>query len=415
MPDLAVPPPIGLYPQPSQGGGANPTQALGLFESLTRNQLLMQELKAKNAIGQVYQESLNPDLTLNPEKARDALQKYPEALFGGQAPQQLQNVIGTQTQNSNQFKQILSTVFGALGDNPSNESVNAAAATARRLGVPTNLVLPIQDSLINSRNRPQTQGMIRNLGLSPAEQSNRQELVGPGGARGTIPTTSANIAGVLPTGLGLTAQASANRLVEDQGVASKFNERMTPWTEALRAVNDFQAKGGNFGPGAEARQDVAGLIQSLSPTLGAALGIDPKKLADFAGAKKYLTQTLQNRAGSLGVHSDQGLSTTVSGSPNVHVTDFALPDLIKTGIAVNRAEQAQIQEASKAGPENYAAAKADWTKKNDIRAFKIDLMEPAERAKFLKSLTPAERARVNNSLRSADEAGIIDMPAAAKR
>jgi len=198
----------------------------------------------------------------------------------------------------------------------------------------------------------------------------------------------------------------------DLARARGFGQEMLPWKEALDAVNDFESKGGKFGPGAEARQDVQAFVQALSPKLASALGIDPKELADFAKAKKYLAQGLQTRAAGFGTGTADHLATAAAGTPNVHVTDLALPDLIKMNMAARRAEQAQTMDARKAGPMGYSDAAGSWSSKNDIRAFALDQLSPEARTKLLGSLkkgTP-EYTRFNNSLRSAYEHGLMTPP-----
>ena len=65
MPDISSAPAIGsptaLYPQPPAQQGAlsgNPGQVLDLMRSITQNQMLQNELKARTAIGQAYQGAL---------------------------------------------------------------------------------------------------------------------------------------------------------------------------------------------------------------------------------------------------------------------------------------------------------------------------------------------------------------------
>jgi hypothetical protein len=150
----------------------------------------------------------------------------------------------------------------------------------------------------------------------------------------------------------------------------------------------------------------------LSPTIARWAGIDPNELKDYAKADKYLTQAVQTRAAGFGAHTDQQLATTISGSPNVHINDLAVDDVLKAMIATRRAEQAQTMEARKAGPIGYSDAAGSWSARNDIRAFSLDQLTPEGRAKLLGSLkkgTP-EWTRFNNSLRSAYENGLMTPP-----
>jgi hypothetical protein len=121
---------------------------------------------------------------------------------------------------------------------------------------------------------------------------------------------------------------------------------------------------------------------------------------------------VQNRASGFGVHTDQGLATTISGSPNVSVNDLAVKDVIKSAMALRQAEHAQTLTASKAGAPNYSAAAAAWPAQHDVRAFLLDKLDPDARAKLLGSLkkgTP-EYEKFNRTLREAYEYGLMQRP-----
>jgi hypothetical protein len=414
--ELGVQPPTGLYPQPTQQQGglsSNPAQVLDLIRGITQNEILQKELRARNAAGQVYQGALNPDLTLDPAKFRAGLKDNPDVMFNApQVVQGAQTLIGSQTDNATRYRQILAQTVGALPPGASNEDIFNAITTATRMGVPSQYTLPVQNSILNSRNRSAAIGIVRSGGMSPGEQSTLTETVDPAtGATYKVPMSSANAGAGLPQTLSPDQQQSVQKFGTDKVVAGQFAQRSLPLQEAMRAINDADARTpGIFGPGSEGRQNFKAFWQTVYPPIAKALGVDEKELADYAKAKKYLTQSVQTRNQQLGGHSDQQLATTISGNPNVEVTDLALPDLVRTSLAAQRAEQAQMHEGFKSGGPQYTESLSQWPKRNDVRAFAIDLMPPADRAKLIKSLTPAEKTRFNNSLRSAYESGVIDRP-----
>lgn len=395
---------------------SNPGQVLDLLGSITRNQMLMNELKAKTAVGQAYQGALNPDMSLDPQKFRAGLASNPDAMWAApEATSQAQSLINSQLQYQDKQRQIISTIFGALPAKPTNEQLYNAVTTAARMGIPPANLVPWLDGIVKSPNREQAFGIVRNMGLSPGEQSTRQEMIDPStGARMTVPTAAANVmpSGALPTALSPDEQKSVEKFGQDKPYAGQYAQRALPLEQAMRAINDAQARSpGIFGPGSEGRQEFKAFWQTLTPGLAKWAGVDPKEIASYAEAKKYLVQSIQSRNQQLGGHSDQQLATTVSGNPNVQVTDLALPDLVRTALAAQRAEQSQMQEGFKAGGPRYTDALSKWPARNDVRAFALDLMPSDERDKFIKSLSPAERSRINSSLQSAYEGGIIDRPA----
>jgi hypothetical protein len=220
----------------------------------------------------------------------------------------------------------------------------------------------------------------------------------------------------MPAGLAPGGAESAQEMRGDLSRQANFGQEMAPWQEALKAANDLRTKYGEgyFGPGSKGRQDFESYFYSLAPQVAQWAGVDPEKLRDYAKADKYLTQGVQSRAAGFGAHTDQQLATTISGSPNVHVNDLAVDDVIKTAMSLRRAEYAQVQQSKKAGGPGYTEAKADWASKNDVRAFSLDLLSPEARAKLLGSLkkgTP-EYERFNNSLQAAYESGVMDRPSA---
>lgn len=423
MPDIssapAIGPPTGLYPQPpsQQGALSDPTRMIDLMGAIARNTMLQNELRARTAVGQAYQGALTPEGVDIP-RLRAGLASDPAASWMlPEAMQHVQTLAGTQFETLAKQDQAIRDVLGTLPENASKEDVFSRMVQLSRLGVPPALIVGWAGSYPNNPKAVREWvANVRNSAIGSAGISGRVAgPPGPGGEPTSISLGQANVgAGPqgMPVGLPPGGEQSALEMRADLSRAGQFGQEMFPWQEALRASGELRAKYGEgfFGPGSKGRQDFKSFFYALAPTVSRWAGVDPKALEDYAKADKYLTQAVQTRAQGFGAHTDQQLATTISGSPNVHVNDLAVDDVIKASIALRRAEHAQVMQSSKAGGPNYTGQKAQWPAQNDIRAFSLDLLTPDQRNKLVSSLTPAERRKFNSSLRTAYETGVMDRP-----
>ncbi len=246
--------------------------------------------------------------------------------------------------------------------------------------------------------------------------SRTQAPPGPGGRPQTMPLGGAGYgAGAMPTGLAPGEAESAQTRQRDLERAKGFGQEMFPWEEALGAADKLEAKYGKgyFAPGSKGRQEFESFFYGIAPTL-ASWGFGEDKLKDYAKADKYLTQAVQQRAAGFGVHTDQGLATTISGSPNVSVNDLAVKDVIKASMALRRAEHIQTLTSAQAGGPKYNEASAQWPATHDIRALTLDKLDPEARTKLLGSLkkgTP-EYEKFNRTLGEAYATGVMTRPGA---
>lgn len=414
-----VPSPSGLYPQPQQGGALTAPQALDLIGNISRNAMLMKELQGRQAIGEAYQGAINPDGTLDPQKWAAGIKSRSAAAWG------LQEAIGQLTnQQNSQFnltsgrQQLLRQIIGGMSDNPSKEELNNGLTTAVRGGIPLMEAFEAFEALKNSPNRAAAVSQFRNMGLTPAEQSSRvQGEPGIGGAPQSTTTANANRAGTVTTGLPAYAGPSIEAKTRDQTAMSNYSTDVEPIRQSLDIVEELRKKYGEgfLGEGTETRNRWKSAIQAVSPSLAKTLGIDVDTVADYDKLKKYLTNVTMSRATSFGAHSDQQLATAASGTPNVKVTDLAVPDLLRMQLALKRSEYAQVQQSVARGGnagEEYLNEKSKWPSQNDPRAFMIDLLSPEDRSKLISSMPKgsAELKRFNNSLRAGYESGVLSRP-----
>ena len=422
MAELGVQPPTGLYPQPpappSQGALSDPTRMIELFGAITRNQMLQNELKGRAAVGQAVQGALGPSgfdlgtFTNSLKNNPDAAWLAPEALKQGQdnARAQFERMMAIQQQ--------VRQLGGSLSDNPSKEELYNAFTTAVRGGVPPAEAVEMLSAVSGARNKAAVITQFRNMGLTPAEQSQRLPgTPGPGGAAQTEPIVNLNRAGTVATSLPAYAGASIDAMQKDQQIQSGYAQDVEPWRQALDKIEDLKKKygAGFLGPGTKGRQEMESWLFSISPKLARTLGVDEGKLADYASIEKYLQSGTMSRATNYGAHSDQQLASAAAATPNAKVTDLAVPELIKVQYALRRAEYAQHQQAVARGGvagEEYLNEKSNWASRNDPRAFMVDLMSPEDRQKLIGSIPKGspEWQRFNNSLRAGYESGVLNRP-----
>jgi hypothetical protein len=416
MPDLAVQPPTALYPQPPKQNSFDPGAVVDLIGKITRNEILQRELKSRAAIGSAYQDAMGDDGSFDPAKLASGLRSNPDAAWG--LPEAFSRSLEQQqAQTDLRQKQDLAarSVLGTLPPNASDEDLRHYATTLTRAGIPAPLVIGHYEWLRDKTGRDRAAAIkdLQNTAAGPA--ATMQRVPGPRGPSGeetSVPLGEANKAGGMPIGLPLGATESSTVMQGDLARARNFGGEMFPWQQALDAANALKDKYGTgyFGPGSKARQEFAATFYTLVPQLATTLGVDPEKIKNYAVADKYLTQAMQTRAAGFGHGTDAQLATTLSGSPNVGVTDLALHDLIKGSIALRRAEQAQTLTASKAGPQQYTNAASAWPAFHDIRAYTVDMLTPDARNKLISSLSPAERNKFNRTLREAYESGVLQRP-----
>jgi hypothetical protein len=422
MPDNPL---AGLYPQPQVSKPLDPFQAIqaaGAVQAFQRNQL---ELGARKAIGDEYRNALSPE-GLDVGKLLSGVKSNPAAAYG--LPEATTHILGQQgTQFNNLAAQNRAVMdfIGSMAADPTltkEKLYNEVATFGRAHHLPGNVMGPwlmgIPSDTAGVRNHVRTLANASRGAAGSAETvpftdpATGQTINAPKGA--TMFAGGAGIPGALPAGLPAGGEESARTMQGDLTRARNFGQDIFPLHQALDAANDLKAKYGEgyFAPGAKARNEFQSMIYGFSPQLSRVLHIDPEKLRDFAKADKYMTQAMQSRASAFGSHTDSALATAVSGNPNVNVNDLTVDDVLKSTIALRRAEHAQTLSASKGGGPGYTQAAASWPAQNDVRAFALDLMSPEARAKLLGSIkkgTPEWR-RFNNSLRSAYDSGIMSRP-----
>lgn len=393
---------MGDVASPSYPGAPPPSQGL----------LQGDPSRAVGLLGQIQ------DFQIRQQQA-PALGQIPAASLAGQ---HIANATAQQAQEAAATATIRNALATSLAGtpNPTADDVHSAIVNVSRANPHIAVTMP---GIINAqgdfllKDGPKgiktNAGTLLNMGLSPEGASSR--VAGPPDASGaptSISVPQANQGGPkgIQTGLAPGSEESARVMQGDLSRAGNFGQEIFPWQQALQKI---QALGpGGTGPGTKGRQDFESFLYAASPQISTMLGVDPKKIENYAEAEKYLTNATQQRAAGFGSHTDMQLATALSGSPNVHINDLAAENVTKAAIALRRMEHAQTLQNATGGPVSYTSNKAKWAASQDPRAYALDMMTPAQIQALDKSLKGSERAKFNASLKAAQDSGVLTPPQA---
>jgi hypothetical protein len=392
MPDITS----GLgYPQPQNPNrNENP---LGQAASMVEMMRGLQELKIRGA-------------------QQPALEQQPAAVLQGQQLGNQQSAVALQAAQLklrsdaiNGYKGYVAQQVTAAGDKANEETVlNAIVNAATRFNiVPAQFPeVPIetrQSLFKNGKILDNAREMYAGT-LSPELAASRVSgSVGPSGEE--TMTSLAEATGKGPITKSVPQQAQ-DQMFADQRVAGRYGQDMQPLNRALELVKQLGA--GSTGPGTEGRQKAMEFLYAAVP--GLIPESEKKNIQGRAELEKYLINDAQSRAESFGPHTNAGLSTSITGSPNVHINDLAVHDLLKARIALRKMEQATIVQSAKGGALNYPTNRANISGGMDPRAFATSTMAPEEIAALHKSLKGAERRKFNESYSHGVAAGVISPP-----
>ena len=237
------------------------------------------------------------------------------------------------------------------------------------------------------------------------------------GPPSSIPASGGGAANPLA---GMPAGAQLGQAEAAQGSASAYNNFMSNVGDApmriftlQKALGDLQ--GTNTGPGTAGRNEVISYanaaLHALDPN---APGIDPKGVAAYDEANKYLTAYAQQQANSFGSGTDSALAAAFSSNPSTHISSLAAQDVVKTNIALERMGQvaAQVAQAQNVQPGQFLQWKAQFGTQVDPRAFAFPEMAPGARAALVKQLrqSPSQYQKFAQSLQLAVQYGAVDDP-----
>jgi hypothetical protein len=366
-----IPPPNALYPQPpaaSQGLLAgDPAKAIGLLQGIAglRGQNIANDtaiMEQQHAAQRAISSTMGGYLAGIPNPSADDVRSA-AAFAARQYPQ-----IATQ------YPDIITNVMGLATNHPKGVKYGAS--------------------------------LLTNSQLTPAEVSG--EVEGPPdpvtGARTVIKVPVSNMAPGRVVNNPMGSEDSSRRMQEDLARESSYATDVLPLKKSLELVKKLGP--GGTAPGSKGRQEFESFVYGLMPQLVPAHMQD--KIKNYAELEKYLVNNASLRAQNLGPHTNEGLATAVTGSPNVHINDLAAEDLIKVQLALRNMEHAQVIQAARGGGPNYTANKTFISSQHDPRAYAIATMRPEEIENLKKTLKGPERRRFNQSLRAAIDSGVID-------
>lgn len=256
-------------------------------------------------------------------------------------------------------------------------------------------------------------GQITKRAMSEGGQTMQPSISPPGPAAGGAPAFGSNTSATMPSG-GIQTEPSPGQAVAlkssgDQYAAAGQNQatyaqQMQQLQSGLTSLQNT-----NTGPGTEARQAIASYMLALPGGIGQYLpGVDPKSIAAFDEANKYLTQAAVGSPSA--TRSDAGQNAAIQSNPSVHISNSAAQDVLKANIGFRRTEMANYAAFAKTGqdPGQFTSWLAQRNQQIDPRAYSVDLLSQPQRQGFMSSLSGQAKAKFLGSVRDAIANRIID-------
>lgn len=382
-----------LYPQPYQNPWANPQSAIQMGQGINA----LQQFGARQAVGQAYQNALNPDGSMDQEKLAAGLKNPAAAVAAPEAIGTMLDLRGKSISNDRSAFELgagqnayVANRISALANKPglSSEDVNSAVLDlARGTNIPTEVLNGWRAGMPKSG--PALKSYLTGLATSIQGAGASFDRVGAVDANGqpvAVPRGAANYNGAIPTALppgqGEALAANQGQFVKDQQDSSGIMSGVRPLQNALPLI----AKLGNtaFGPGAEGFSQVKAALQTA--------GVIPAGASDTEvrqEVNKYLKQYAGVARGA--DRSDQGLHQALGSNPNLDLTQGANLALVKNQIAMDRMSAAipvafQSAHPSAQDKTQYLDYKSKFYQNMDPRAFQFDLMSPQDRRAVIDGL-----------------------------
>lgn len=205
------------------------------------------------------------------------------------------------------------------------------------------------------------------------------------------------------------ADISAEKYSTDAAAQTGYQQALLPIQQAFEHVKALGPEG--VGPGTEQINEFKSFVQSMG--LGPIAGIDPQQVSDFDQASKYLNGAMRSN-GYTG--SDAQLDAAAKASPSMKTSYGAALAVLQKSAAMARMQNAQVQafQASGKGPEEYSKWAAGWNAKQNAAAYAFDMMDPAQRQAYVKTLSAPELTKFKASLGTAMQLGLVTPPQAAQ-
>ena len=196
------------------------------------------------------------------------------------------------------------------------------------------------------------------------------------------------------------AQTAVNKASGDAYATAQSNMATYAQREQQLQSGLTALQGTNTGPGTESRNAIESYMLGLPGGLGRWIpGVDPKSVAAFDTANKYLTAAAASNP-SAG-RSDAGLSTAIASNPSVHISNQAAQDIQKANLGFVRFEKANMQSFGGQDASQWQAHIAQRNTSIDPHAYSADLITPAQRSAYMASLSPSGKTKYFASIRDA--------------
>jgi hypothetical protein len=210
-----------------------------------------------------------------------------------------------------------------------------------------------------------------NLPPLPDSATNAAAQTAPVSPNQAMANRFGGVVGGTPLGAPEAAAASAQQYNDDAAKAKNINTTLQPLQKAVSLLNNTQT-----GQGAETINNVKGWLAAVEGPNSQVYN----QVSNAQELKKYLIQGAQNRAAAFGPQTNENLTTTFGGSPNMGMTDMADGNVMKANISLIRADNALPLLANQLGvsPGNYVSWAAQQAQQLDPRAFGADYMTKAQ-------------------------------------
>lgn len=397
----------------------DPAKVIGLMGQLNQNALFQQIYRAREGIGQAYQENVGPDGVVNEPGLRAAV-----AQRGGfMAPETMTTVQGQEgqriTNDTDRIRQgelsrgIFNTVVGTLNPNATPEEFARNLTIASKHFDPR--VLPsgmINGAIQAFKNAdPATRiRMITDAGRSAIGpdrlMTGQQEVATPGAGKENIPVgevierqapgappPAAGIPPATPRGLPTAVSPAEGAVMQEAGKQSAAL-RATVKTRAqdhadLSNLKHYSTALEDFGgPTAEMEKSLNTLAIRAGLKDGVTLGKD--KLAAAQEFTKITSQMASNQQKQM---SDAGLHISEASNPNLmmgQVGRNGVIDMLRGNRdALDRTEM-EWAKARKAGwrEDQHFDWASQFANKMNVRVFQFNRMDKEAKQKFLNAMPP---------------------------
>jgi hypothetical protein len=359
---------------------------------------------------------------ITPDIAQTELQNMPQD--PAQLPQYLQSLNVRVQDAAGQFGQIYGTP-GTISNGSQIQPVATSPITGiRPIAAPiTQTLSPESRSELVSGTNAQGQPtvtpkavILQNAGMNamtaqpqspPAGPANRlapydQSNPAPQPANPPGSVVTGPVPGVVE-GANKAASVSADKYSNDAARETNYQQNILPIQQAYTSLKALGTTG--QGPGTEELNQMNSFLVSMGV-------MNPSdRLTNFDEANKYLSQMARS-SGFTG--SDAQLSAAQQASPSMKTSNGAALAVLQKAAALTRLQNAQVRmfEQSGQGPQSYSKWATTWNSQQNPIAYSFDMMEPADRLKYVQSLSKDDQAKFKASLKTAMDLGLVAPPQA---